>query len=614
MVVTLTNNGWGNAVDTDAMLRQEESDSYRSGTRWPVWFVPPADPVRGKEIRVDAETTPRQLAVRTVFGAGKYTLPAMVLMIGHFVGEALVPVIMGIAIDRAVATGDVGSLVVWVIALAANFVLLSHTWRFGERLAVYGQTMVEHHFRMRVTDRILDPMGMAGPARLPGVSLNIATSDVNRLSYAVFLAVFPVGEMAAVLVAGGVLLFISWPLGLAILLGAPTLLWILDLSGGPLRARTEHEQEAAGEAAGTAADLVAGFRIVKGLGAEGEAGRRYRVASRRARDGAVRAGRSQGAYIGVMQMVSALFVVAVGIAAGLMALNGAMSLGALITVVGLTQFIMGPLNNLGTNFGAVWNTAVPCAKRVLSVLQAEPSAQTGRVRDARGAVAFRNFTLGPVHDLDLELPPSGLITVICEPETTDALTSVLARKVVPEAGRVTVGDVDLFDLDNDISQQLVRAVPHAPDLFEGTVLDNIGAGAGDLPDRDSRVTRAIFAAACDDVAEVLPLGLDTPVGEAGRMLSGGQRQRVSLARALAADSAVLVLDDPTTAVDSVTEATVAQRLSQARQGRTTVVFSNSPALLEASDQVIVFDGAVLVYQGDLAGAQAAYANSNGGSR
>ncbi|ORM35360.1 ABC transporter permease [Williamsia sp. 1135] len=595
-------------------MRQADSDAYRSGTRWPVWFVPPADPVRGHEIQVDADTTPRQLAVRTVFGANRYTVPAMALMVGHFVGEALVPVIMGVAIDRAVATGDVGSLVIWVIALAANFVLLSHTWRFGERLAVYGQTMVEHHFRMRVTDRILNPMGMAGPARLPGVSLNIATSDVNRLSYAVFLSVFPVGEMAAVLVAGGVLLFISWPLGLAILLGAPTLLWILDLSGGPLRARTEHEQEAAGEAAGTAADLVAGFRIVKGLGAESEAGRRYRVASRHARDGAIRAGRSQGAYVGVMQMVSALFVVGVGVAAGLMALDGQMSLGALITVVGLTQFIMGPLNNLGTNFGAVWNTAVPCAKRVLSVLQAEPSAQTGDVRDAQGALAFEKFSLGPVRDLDLELPIQGLVAVICPAETTEALTSVLARKMVPESGSVTVGGVGLFDLDSEISQQLVRSVPHSPDLFDGTVLENIGAGAGDQPDRDSRITRAIFAAACDDVADVLPLGLDTPVGEAGRMLSGGQRQRVSLARALAADSGILVLNDPTTAVDSVTEATVAQRLARARAGHVTVVFSNSPALLEVSDQVIIFDGGALSYQGDVAGAETLRAGANGGQR
>ncbi|HEY9315924.1 ABC transporter ATP-binding protein [Williamsia sp.] len=578
-----------------------DSDGYDSGNRWPEFFIPPAQPVRGKEIRVDTGTTPRQLAMRTIFGANKYTVPAAILMIGHFVGEALVPVIMGIAIDRAVATGDAGSLVIWVIALAADFMLLSYTWRFGERLAVYGQTMVEHHFRMRVTDRILDPKGMAGPARLPGVSLNIATSDVNRLSLAVFLGVFPLGEMAAVFVAGGVLLFISWPLGLAILIGAPLLLWILDLTGGPLRSRTEHEQEVAGQAAGTATDLVAGLRIVKGLGAEAEADRRYRAASSRARDAAIRAGRSQGAYTGVMQMVSALFVVGVGVAAGLMALDGQMSLGELITVVGLTQFMMGPLNNLGSNFGAVWNGAVPCAKRVLSVLQAEPAASTGAVRDAAGALGFHQVSAGPLDRLDLTLPTDGMVAVICPPEVTETVVAILARKRLPESGQVRVGDTDIFDLHEDVCHELVRTVPHTPDLFEGTVLENIGAGAGEGPDRDSRITTATFAAACDDVADVLPLGLDTPVGEAGRMLSGGQRQRVSLARALAAKAAILVLDDPTTAVDSVTEATVAERLRRARTGRTTVVFTNSPALLDVSDQVVIIESGRLRYQGPRSG-------------
>jgi ABC-type multidrug transport system fused ATPase/permease subunit len=580
-----------------------------------VFFVPPSDPVRSKDIRVDADTTPRSLVIRTIFGAGKYTLPGMILMIGHFVGEAMVPVVMGLAIDRAVDTGDVGSLIIWVVALAAVFLLLSHTWRFGERLTMYAHALVEHQFRMRVTDRLLDPRGMAGPARLPGVSLNIATSDVMRLSTAVLIAVFPVGELAAVVVAGAVLLFISWPLGLAILLGAPTMLWILDLTGGPLRARTEHEQELAGDAAGTAADLVAGFRILKGLGAEPEAARRYRTASSRARVGAIRAAGSQGTYIGVMQMVSALFVVGVGVAAGLMAVDGRISFGELITVVGLTQFVMGPLNALGTNFGAVWNSAVPCAKRVLSVLQADSAVQSGSIRNADGALSFDEVTAGPVRGLTLELPPTGLVAIVCDPDVTDALADLLARKKRPDAGAVRFGEVDLFDLDTDVVRNLVRAVPHSADLFEGSVLDNIGAGVDDdAPDRDSRITRAIFAAACDDVVDVLPAGLETPVGEAGRMLSGGQRQRVGLARALAADSKVMILNDPTTAVDSVTEATVARRLHLAREGRSTVVFTSSPAFLEAADQVVVISGGTLTYRGDLEGAGLSQGESMGARR
>jgi ABC-type multidrug transport system fused ATPase/permease subunit len=312
-----------------------------------------------------------------------------------------------------------------------------------------------------------------------------------------------------------------------------------------------------------------------------------------------------------MQMMSALFVVAVGVAAGLMALNGGISFGQLITVVGLTQFVMGPLSYLGTNFGANWNAAVPCAKRVLSVLQAPPSTQAGDLRDAQGDITFRSMTAGRVTDLDLALPGAGVTAIVCPAEVTEALTGVLARKKMPDAGVVEVGGVNLFDLHRDVVRSRVRTVPHASDLFEGSVLENIGAGVPDeVPDRDSRITRAIFAAACDDVADVLPAGLDTPVGEAGQMLSGGQRQRVALARALAAESDVLVLNDPTTAVDSVTEATVAERLQMAREHRCTIVFTSSPALLEIADHLVMFDGDRVSYQGEPSGLSSRAIGSN----
>jgi len=96
----------------------------------------------------------------------------------------------------------------------------------------------------------------------------------------------------------------------------------------------------------------------------------------------------------------------------------------------------------------------------------------------------------------------------------------------------------------------------------------------------------LHAAACEDILEALPEGELSKVGDGGSRLSGGQRQRIALARALAADPPVLVLHDPTTAVDAVTEMTVAQRLSPFRQGRTTLVVTSSPALLAACDRVV----------------------------
>ncbi|MGW6733893.1 ATP-binding cassette domain-containing protein [Streptomyces sp. NPDC055013] len=124
----------------------------------------------------------------------------------------------------------------------------------------------------------------------------------------------------------------------------------------------------------------------------------------------------------------------------------------------------------------------------------------------------------------------------------------------------------------------VTVAPHRATLFSGTLRDNVAATAG----APERADAAVRAAACDDFAA----DLDVPVGEGGNRLSGGQRQRVALARALASDAPVLVLHDPTTAVDSVTEHTIAGRLRGARAGRSTLLIASAPALLAACDRVV----------------------------
>ncbi|MFZ2527812.1 MAG: ABC transporter ATP-binding protein, partial [Rhodococcus sp. (in: high G+C Gram-positive bacteria)] len=366
----------------------------------PPTFIP-AEPVPTPPIRVDENTTARQLTVRTIFAARRLTVPAAVLMIGHQVGEALVPVVMGLAIDRAIATHDGAQLVLWIVVLGAVFTMLSFSFRFGSRIGLLGMQAVQHQLRTRVTARILDPRGMAGPARLPGVSLSIATSDVQRLAMASAIGVYPIGQVAAVIFTGIVLLTISWPLGVAVLLGAPTILGILDRAGGSLRARSEHQQEMAARAAGTATDLVTGFRVVKGIGGERVAARRYDAASRRALHGVLAASRSEGVYLGAMESISGLFVVAIGVAAGLTAVGGGLTIGQLITVVGLTQFVMGPLGALGTNAGAVWAAALASARRILTVLQAPPATTIGTVgaEAATGPLRIDGLTHGPLRGL-----------------------------------------------------------------------------------------------------------------------------------------------------------------------------------------------------------------------
>lgn len=190
----------------------------------PVFFDPPPRAMPTPEVVVDDATTPRRFTVRTMLAAKKWTIPAALLVAVHQVCETLVPVVMGQAIDRAVATRDFDALWRWLLVLAAVFAVLTVSARFGGRIGQAGMLAVQHRMRTRVTDRILDVRGVGGPQRTPGDMLNIATSDVEQLARGIAVMVYPIGHVAAVVFGAIMLLSVSWPLGLAILIGAPVIL------------------------------------------------------------------------------------------------------------------------------------------------------------------------------------------------------------------------------------------------------------------------------------------------------------------------------------------------------------------------------------------------------
>ncbi|MDA0564473.1 ABC transporter ATP-binding protein/permease [Streptomonospora sp. S1-112] len=600
-------------------------------TRRP-WARVPEEPVPVELPPTGPEQTPRRFTIGVILAAKRYTLPAAGLIVLWQLGEALVPVLMGVAIDRAIGGADPVELVLWIGVLVLNYLMFMLSFQFGSRIGLFGMQAVQHRLRTAVSERLLDPGGLEGAARLPGVGLSVASSDVSRLAMAVAIAVYPLGEFAAIIFGGVVLFTLSWPLGLAVFVGAPAMILLIDRAGGTLRRRSGREQALAASAAGKAADLMAGYRIVTGLRAGPEAAARYRRSSRDALQATLHAKSAQGVLLGSMNAATGVFLAAITLTAGWQALSGSLSVGALITVVGLAQFLVGPMTMVATNFGTIWASATASAERVLDVLrspkpyerpaasaafangttEAAPAPGHGAIGTAPGAgqptggdtaadgdadTDGRHPTdpepldLDPDHlhlDLDLTLgaaalrdrvAPGECVAVPVDGTQAAELVAVLSGRAEPGGGEgVRLAGRALADAPPGT----LLVAPHAADLFDGTVLDNVAVGGADT----DRALAALEDAGCAEFLRAMPEDVHTAVGEGGRRLSGGQRQRVALARALAQDTPVLVLHDPTTAVDSVTEQAVAARLRTCRQGRTTVLLTRSPALLAAADRVL----------------------------
>ena len=522
----------------------------------------------------------------------KYLLVGCAGLTLHQVSEALVPVTIGAAVDNAISPHDGGALLWWLGALAAVFIMLALSWRIGTLATMRSFSYGSHDLRQLVVERTLHPRGMAA-RRAPGEIVAIASSDADRVAGLSWLIAGGLASTAGVATSAVTLLLISVPLGLAVLLATPLMLLVMHRLTKPLEDRSDAEQSTAARAGALATDFVTGSRPLKGLGAEDAAVDRYRIASQSSLVSALKAIRAKSAFTGASTAMSAAFLAGIAFFAAWFAVQGVITVGQLVAVVGVAQFVQGPMASLG--FLSVELARKRASAARIAVLLEEPEAVPAPATATPGAPTAGAVERGvgalPLLELrssaDVAFPSfsasAGEIVGVVLPDAVLArqLVDTLGFRIPATRGTVSIDGLDAVDLDPSHARSRVFADSHDGVLFRCSVRENVATANGQELD-----VRAFAAAAVVDFVSQLPEGTETVLTGHGQSLSGGQRQRLVLGRSLHQEQAVLVLHDPTTAVDTATEAEIAKGLRNFPE-KALVLVTTSPTLLAACHRVVV---------------------------
>ena len=419
-----------------------------------------------------------------------------------------------------------------------------------------------------------------------------------------------VTSAATVAVMVGVSVAIDWQLTVAALAIAPVLLVLSQAVKGRLRRQWTHRKELEAAAMGVVQEALGALRVVKAFGQERREVERFRVHAEAGVGARVRAEATQAGFNLLLHTAVAAGTAVVLYLGVQHVRSGLITTGELVLVLLYLALLYVPLQTLGMKAAAL-QTAFASAARAFALLDEAP--EVDQAADARplgragGAVAFEDVAFGypgggPVFEgVTVEVPAGARVGVVGPTGAgKSTLLGLLPRLYDPTAGRVLLDGTDLRDLRLADLRRQFAIVLQDPVLFSGSVAENVAYGRPDAT--AAEVREAARLANAHDFVEALPGGYDAPVGDRGMRLSGGERQRVSLARAFLRDAPVLLLDEPTSAVDVATERLVMDAVERLMEGRTTFMISHRPDTLDRCDLVLrVGGGGVEVLEGAAAG-------------
>ncbi|MFQ3556558.1 ABC transporter ATP-binding protein [Streptomyces gramineus] len=508
----------------------------------------------------------------------------------HFVAVSALPFCVGFAVQAVVdRSGTRLALTGGLLLLCGAAIAVGDT--FLHRAAVTNWITAAARVQQLLA-RQATRLGSALTRRVAaGEVVAVSTGDVEKIGWFVEAVSRFTAAALTVVVVGVGLLFYQPALGWVVAAGLPLVaLAVLPLLPRATR-RADLQRAKAGRATELASDTVAGLRVLRGIGGEDLFLDRYRRASQEVRRAAVRSARMWSLIAAIQVLVPGLLLIAVVWHGVHLARQGRVTVGELVTVYSSVMILNYPLQHF-TEIAMAYSFSRPSAQRAARVLSLDRATDTG---GSRADAAPHGDLYDP--DTGLLALTGRLTAVVCgDPDAAGRLAERLGGHPAEAGPSVLLGGVPLDELPLPTARTAVLVQDKDPVLLSGSLRELLDVPASGAV----RAGDALAAAQCADVLEALVQGsldvtdpLDARITERGRSLSGGQRQRLALARSLITDPEVLVLDEPTSAVDSHTEARIAEGIREMRSGRTTVLFTSSPLLLDRADRV------VLVHEGEV---------------
>jgi len=433
--------------------------------------------------------------------------------------------------------------------------------------------------------------------------INIQAASVGNI----VMVIPPIVEAAFTLVGMLVIaLLIDWEVALLAMLVVPLLYWSFGVYGTRIVPRLRRVQELEWKSLSIVHESMAMLRVIVSFGREDYEHKRFREQGRTAVDERVKLTVSQSMYTLFVQTATAAgtsLVLGVG---AWHVIEGKIAVGELIVLMTYIASVYQPLEQISTTVGMIheelvqFNASLDLLDKEPDVVEKVDAIELGRSSGhvVVGGVGFaykgRRETL---QDINFEALPGERVAIVGHTGAgKSTLMSLLVRFYDPASGVIQIDGVDLRDLKLQSLREQISVVLQEPLLFSGTIEENIRYGRLEASDED--IVAAARAANAHDFIEGLPQGYETVLGERGAHISGGERQRICVARAFLKDAPILILDEPTSSIDSKTEGVILDALDDLMVGRTSFMIAHRLSTVRHADQILVLQAGRIVERGN----------------